>query len=172
MGLSKAGVWVMVPSVRPCATPSAGRCSPREPAGTAARHDPLKGARPRPRPAPRGPRPLAGAPAPPRPADPGCAFPGIPGPPRGQAGVPQAVGRPKSPAPGRRVGATCGLRLRPPGQLCLPPGPSSNIQATAWAPAAGHARGGSGERWASQTSWGLHSAGRDTLITESHNINV
>lgn len=104
----------------------------------------LRGPGPAPAPPRAGPAPWPEPP--PRPADPGCAFPGIPGPPRGQAGVPQAVGLPTSPAPGRRVGATCGLRLRPPGQLCLPPGPSSNIQATAWAPAAGQARAGSGER--------------------------
>lgn len=76
----------MMPSVRPCAPPSAGRCSLQGPAATAARHAPLKWARPRPRPALQGsapspsPRPARGPPLPePRLADQGCAFPGNPG---------------------------------------------------------------------------------------------
>lgn len=61
----------MVPSVRPCVVPSAGRCSPRGPAGTAARHDPLKGPGPAPAPPRTGAAPSPKPPPPrrsPRPA--------------------------------------------------------------------------------------------------------
>ena len=100
LGLSKAGVWVMVPSVRPSNAPSAGRCSPGGPAWTAARHDPLNAARPRPR---------AGAPA--------------PLPPRRSPAPPPS----RSPRPAPQTGVVYFLEFLPSerrGQIRAPPGPS------------------------------------------------
>lgn len=187
LGLSKAGVWAMVPSVRPSAARSAeGRsvvpdgsmAGPllRGPAVTAARHAPLNGAQPRPRrpgPAP-APAPSPEPPPPPLPIDRRAAHfleflrRGVDKP-----ESPRSLGLPHVPGPGPRVGATCGLTLQPPGRALRRPGPSCRVTLL---PGRLHVPGPSwklGNLCASQTSWGSHSTGQDiTLIAESHNRNV
>lgn len=182
LGLSKAGVWAMVPSVHPGAAPSAedpwsrwvdgrsafpGACSDRGPPSSSYNRARLHPPTPAPGPAPAPPPPP-------------CRRPALANRParrlswnscRAVGTYPshlRAAARPQSLARDAGLEAPVGSGCSRLAGLCLPPGPSGTVTLLPGRLQGARPELEAGNRCASQTSWGSHSTGRDIRSSQNH----